>query len=193
MQSTRYGLGLACLTFLLALGGCADVNDGNVGTRSNAAWVSYGANLWPFTSIEICFQPYSESHDPSWNVNNPTYMQRTQDVRDTLEDALASVPNTAIELYGWGTCPAGGLLDGLRISVQDSWNGASSVVGYDPDRATGIALGIRATMGMLLHEFGHSLGFEHEFLRDDVNPKCTTGTGDGTQTGYYLTRTILPA
>lgn len=171
----------------LMLASCVEPDDYSVGESSAAAWVPRDAKLWPFTYIKVCFEPYSESGDPTWNVNNSTYIQRTKDVRKALEDAVASIPNTPLRVYGWDTCPPGGLLQGWRVSVQDSWDGASADVGYDPNKATGVALGINATMGMLLHEFGHALGFEHEYYRDDIDAPCPD-TGDlGTRDGYYLT------
>jgi hypothetical protein len=151
-------------------------------TPTPYAWSPNGKKLWPMPAIRVCFSAHGD-----WTTSDAAFKRRSAAIRSTLEVALASLggSGTALTVYGWEDCPEPGtqsLLNTWRISLQYFSDGrpdgrASADIGYDPSRETGVAFGGEYPQMGIVHEFGHALGFQHEFWRHDITVGCTERLG----------------
>jgi hypothetical protein len=135
---------------------------------SNTLWTP----LWTGrTSIPVCF-------------TNGTTAQRSH-VRSIAEGSWEAIGATTtgpngrygVDFTGWGTCPSSTT---LTIRVTFVTTGPNSVTGLGRTHQR-MNLYATASDDTIMHEFGHALGYTHEFRRSDyaaTDPNCpeTNGT-----------------
>jgi hypothetical protein len=143
-----------------------------------------GWNLWPTNYINVCFD------DTVANVASLSNWR--YEVQWAVERNWGSA--SGLHFVGWRACTASNTAGWIRIAEKRKADGtiagnSSSSAGYNPD-GNGIAFGrdsrvvtpgtgtIGANVGVILHEFGHALGFSHEFQRTEnatnPDPNCPT-------------------
>jgi len=91
-----------------------------------------------------------------------------------------------INFHGWGPCPSD--TRGWLVMDIEPGGGSSSALGYQgAGNATNMTLGYEDTRQpvAVLHEFGHALGFWHEFIRADWPSTGMTCTDDSSCTNYW--------
>jgi len=169
------------LSIVLAVAGCgagsgAGVNDDgevseatqDLAILSNTLWTPTWTGL---TSIPVCF-------------TNGTATQRTR-VRGVAEGSWEAIGATTtgpngrygVDFTGWGTCPASTT---LTIRITFVTEGPNAVSGLGRTHQS-MSLYATAPDDIIIHEFGHALGYTHEFRRSDyaaTDPTCpeTQGT-----------------
>lgn len=161
----------------VVLGGCTGVapesEEDRLAVEASALWQWSGATLWPDGIVPVCWTQASTEH-PDF----PVFSERVQRV---VEDNWGRV--AALRFTGWGTCPED--RDGIiGIEIAD-WRGNSDAGGFGQafgERTLEFG-GDRNNDGVILHEFGHELGFLHEFDRPDFpdHDGCVASnfSGDG--------------
>lgn len=147
-------------------------------------FVDQDTRLWPNGKVPVCW-----SIDPNVTGKFPL-MQHTDEeraafratVREAVDNSWARVAK--IDFTGWKDCPSNNPKGQVELITEDSAGGLATR-GYNGKNATPIFYipARRANLvGLVLHEFGHVLGFSHEMDRTDfpnIGPGCTTGVRPG--------------
>jgi len=168
--------GVAAAAAVLSLGaaGCGQEFDQEFGSESVTPRVSelYTApntTMWPSGVVPICWGDASSAN----HAKAPT-------VKRFARETWARAAN--IRFDGWDTC-IGSSVGKVRVFIKDTCNmtcspGCScSGIGKRADTSTDMWLWAGDTSpfeSMVIHEFGHALGFLHEQAREDYDPPCAS-------------------
>jgi len=174
-----------------------------------------GLQSWPDGEIEVCFQPYSQADydESTWYAEQT---ERIRDVVEAAYETIPGVSVDLYgweDCDDWANFQVGTKPGTLRVlvrtvtetnnfayrqawrvanltSIGDAYDGTLS--GYDGDKESVIGTS-RSAYSLwdgfdsgILHEFGHLLGFDHEFMRDDNEGACEVAEGNNT-VGTFLT------
>lgn len=128
---------------------------------------------WTSFPIPVCFED-----------TKPEYKQERQQIRKSVEQSWAR--ESAVTFEGWGACRDGDR--GIRIRLSDN-HPRTFARGRDLDGlANGMELpklwgltSLSINAKSTVHEFGHALGFGHEYARADAPyaDECAIIGGDG--------------
>jgi hypothetical protein len=168
-----------------ALGACASADA--YGDRSEEATASSQNMLSAITGVLWMPSPNSGQTVIPVCFKNGTSAQKTF-VRTTVEngwEAIRGAQPYGVDFTGWGTCAASP--PPLTIPIQFSNEFPLSYVDQMGRPIRLMSLHPMHVLGSngaaILHEFGHALGFPHEFNRadyDDVHPHCPEFEPNGT-------------
>jgi hypothetical protein len=170
LRSKRIGIGLMVGIASLAASdmGCgADVSTADSVGETNEALYSYTGDAksttWPTHVIPVCWAQAT--------FDNASYAQFRTDAQNIIENNYGRVSD--LTFPGWGRCPNNpGAQIRITIVPGDPAGGTDS--GYlGAGVPTDMHVGDKAgdIMEVMLHEFAHALGFDHEIDRPDaVNP-----------------------
>ena len=192
----RFALSLAFIAMLSLPLVATALFQGGPGEGARWPGIASGA-----TVIPVCFRATgTKSADAQGNQYEVSYSgtemtQKQQLVRDALEDSWQKW--TSVVFQGWGSCP--GILDGYIYVdlVKEDCGGCGDSIprGYN---AKGVRVWLklenpdeRLMRTIIIHEFGHALGFHHEMDRPNAKYSdgtfvCTDGPVEYSQ-GIYLT------
>lgn len=131
--------------------------------------------LWPNGEVRTCWAAASMAAQ---------FATQREQVQNQAENSWARVAR--IRFVGWQQCPANpqGV---VRITIDTSGTGHAGMIGFPgangvADMTLGTGRADFAT-GLIPHEFGHTLGFAHEFARndfmDDPAGSCRAAAGGG--------------
>jgi hypothetical protein len=152
--------------------------DGDIASAQQELWSWSSTQFWPNGDVPVCIDQQFAS-DPGYSE----FVQRTRALVEGWYETAANINFT-----GWGAC-SGSTNGKIRLKYKPNLGGSwSSPNGYFPSSETAITTaqttygsyyGNNANVAML-HEFGHALGFEHEFRRQGTDfCSATNGTGTG--------------
>jgi hypothetical protein len=161
-------IGLAMVSVVAACGG-ADKREGegDVGEAHSSLAKPAGINLWPNGIVPICWDNTAAGH--------PRFAELSARFLEILNDHYSRAAN--IQFEDAGRCPASpkGV---IRVTETESTGNNVWPLGYFSNAVTPANFnwnapstwftGTQATIQqVVMHEFAHALGFEHEFLRPD--------------------------
>ncbi|MEQ9498447.1 MAG: ricin-type beta-trefoil lectin domain protein [Deltaproteobacteria bacterium] len=156
--------------------------------RRSAFWGPVGTYAMPLfrTDIDVC-----------WENPESTTIGSTAQARAAWRDArrraveVSWARHARINFYGWGTCQPGAT--GLRILLCNSGDRrcpllpASQANGNYPEldgRVNGILMNPAGSPRVLVHEFGHALGFYHAEERFNTSANIGTTSCNPAQSGW---------
>jgi hypothetical protein len=118
---------------------------------------------WPSGHVPVCWKPSSTAH-----ANFSTWAART---RRVVEESWGRAANLTFD--GWNVC--GSSTTGMVVvELTTNKHPSARPIGYKSDQQSSMEL--NSTWSnfdtVAIHEFGHILGFRHEFVRKD-NPNTT--------------------
>jgi hypothetical protein len=192
-SKTKLTISLGLVASLV--GGCAasdemsassDPQAGGVETipeeKSSALILPAGHSLWPGHTINVCFL--------SGTWNDTTLATWRNQVRIWVQNSISAAAN--LQFTGWGQCGSntGGWITIEHRPSQGESTGCTSypddtpLCGYNGASVTHEIIfgtsGIDPTIaqGMVIHEFMHRIGFQHEFMRaDNTTNDCDLSEG----------------
>lgn len=168
----------AALAAFAACGSQLDEPSESVSTVQNGLFKDSATQLWPGGWVPVCWTAASRA--------NSDFAAFSVRARNVVEDQWGRVAN--INFVGWDACPANA--NGFIAINLDDVGGNSDAGGFGFfTGARTLRFGLdRHNDGVILHEFGHELGFRHEFARPDfpdhdgcTGENGTTGDNFGTQ------------
>jgi hypothetical protein len=127
---------------------------------ASALTLTEGA-AWTDFPIAVCFE------DP-----RPEFKQDRAQIRQSVEQSWAR--ESAVSFKGWGACRDGA--EGIRIRLSDSHPSTNArgrhldglAGGMNLPKLWGLA-SLSVNAKSTVHEFGHALGFGHEYARADAS------------------------
>ncbi|MFM2419453.1 MAG: hypothetical protein RL385_4176 [Pseudomonadota bacterium] len=152
------------IMLLALLAGCgataADEASGSFAESEKSLYSYNDSTTWPMVDIPVCWG------STTWN--NASYAAAREEMRTLVEGSYGRV--TSLRLLGWEACPSSNPAATIVINF-DNGNGGLTYPGYNPSGATVINLGITGSnvrrRALMMHEFAHALGFDHEIDRID--------------------------
>ncbi|MGC4093089.1 MAG: ricin-type beta-trefoil lectin domain protein [Polyangiaceae bacterium] len=159
---------------------------------------------WPDAGIHVCFETRLAS-DGSGNSKNPhtraDWATLFNLVRDTANASWGRAAN--LYFYGFEDCASNVASNNpgtiaINLARYDG-EGGNTDIGYSSSRWTRMRLdpSQNGFDGQIMHEFGHALGFSHEWDRADNphNTGCTVADGNsvGKTSDYLGTKLDIPS
>ncbi len=143
------------------------------GTEASGLFFTYPK--WPNGVVPVCWTAASQARTD--------FAMRSAQVRRIAESSWPMVAN--VRFTGWGGCPAntGGM---LTINLEDNNFGSATGGYYGTNTTHNMRLGVQRgdfLGGLIPHEFGHVLGFQHEFDRADFQGEGGSCEGNNTSGG----------
>ena len=147
-----------CAFFLLS--GCArdEMERSPEAIEEHDDMLCRDATLWPGNVVQTCFTTQATSY--------PNYATVAANVRSYVEESWGRAANVTFD--GWAACGAN--TNGIvQISFNDSLNSDAGAIGYTNGQIKMTLQPARQDFkAVVVHEFGHTLGFRHEFVRADA-------------------------
>lgn len=187
----------------------------DLGVANQPMWSNdVGIEYWPSGELEVCFQPYSQAdYDSStWYAEQTA---RIQTVVEAAYESIPGVDLDFTgwnDCDDWDTFQVGTKPGKVRVLVRTVSQAsnfayrqaqypadiespgstyANSLSGYNEERESVIGTA-RNSYSLwdgfdagILHEFGHLLGFSHEFNRADNTGTCETGEGNDSSGRFF--------
>jgi Ricin-type beta-trefoil lectin domain/Ricin-type beta-trefoil lectin domain-like len=188
----------ALVTAGLVTSGCEGVGvspeamadaDASVGMLEQGLWTKNGPTVpsdmgaatwtWSTHDIEVCWSAETAARSD--------YAQVTERVRTWIEDTYGRV--TDLRFHGWVPCNPVDKSGVIRIYIWDRGAGIT----HQFSKTVNVEVGPPSDpnfQAVLMHEFAHALGFDHEFRRPDATGTCGINGGDADpreRTGNYVT------
>jgi hypothetical protein len=112
-------------------------------------------------SIPVCYRTPGAISGSTDETNRIAYLR---EVRGFIDQSWGRVAN--LNFTGWGVCASSNPAGTIRIDINTS-GGSSCSLGYRGSNATNMELNMNDSRQPVvpIHEFGHALGFHHEFTR----------------------------
>src|SRR3954469_25789133 len=172
------------ITFLsaaAALLGCSGMADGDqadgerVDVVAQKLWTSTAA-FWSNHTVPVCFTSttWSDATLSTWRNN----------VRLWVTDGIARY--TDVYFSGFGQCPTNPGAAYLKITRDNSFGNSNAFYNGFNSTENKIRFGTDSNaQNVVVHEFMHKLGFEHEFNRPFDSDNCSANQGVGRGTTTY--------
>lgn len=200
---TIWSMGTVLSSVLFGCGAAPDEASSESVAASGSALLMTGAK-WPAPGIHVCWETGLAS-DGSGNAVNPhtrsDWVTLANLVRDTANASWGRAAN--LFFYGFEDCASNIASQNpgtIAINLaRFAGEGGQTDIGYSSARWTRMRLdpSQNGFDGQIMHEFGHALGFSHEWDRADNphNTGCTVADGNFVgKTGDYLgTKLDIPS
>ncbi|NOU34763.1 MAG: hypothetical protein HOO96_43285 [Polyangiaceae bacterium] len=146
--------------------------------------------LWPTNTIPVCWNP----------TTTPNREAQKALVRRYAEQSWSRA--TGVKFVGWGTCNAQTdyantlSIQGRPASADSENRAGRASTGHGSSNWMGVDLDSTQLHAVVVHEFGHTLGFYHE-QEDSATPLSCTAAGardmpaDAVAAGYYDQLSIM--
>jgi hypothetical protein len=176
MRNDRRTNGITGLALALTLGsvaaceGIGDVVTTEPESVQSDLFIANGTKKWPNGVVNVCWEPTTAARA---NFANEAAL-----VRNANDDYWPTYARVSV--VGWGTICNGTPANTIRLRIEDN-GGGNSPTGMKSDVMKLGALDAAFTTGLVPHEFGHALGFNHEQTRKDWEDlgDCKSGDVDG--------------
>jgi hypothetical protein len=163
------GIGTASL-----LGGCSGAveTEGEAGGSTQAElWSPSGTQYWPNGTVRVCFDAafWDDAGMATWRAN----------VRKWVTNEIGPFAN--VNFTDFTKCTASPGQAWLKLQKATTSNSNAVNMGYVTDNKI-LFGGDRDNQNVVLHEFGHKLGYAHEFDNPDSDGCASTGTNTANAT-----------